>query len=296
MRTLAKKIGLCIAYLFAMALANFSKVSHASESIHVVVGVPSGLTEIAMQGIEDSFSDIDYALYSENSPEHIADIQESSIGIGVGNRGCQLVIESAAKKIVCTLLSKKSAVGLFQEDGRCSAIVVDQPLDRQINVAKSIYPSLRKFAVLLSDEGVLPNKINGSAVATPYRSDIPLVKQIKSAISNSDALLAMPDAEIYRRDTLRSVLLTTYGYAKPVIGYSRAYVDAGALITAWSSPAQLLRQIAEDLSQSDEDAPTGIISPRYFSVYGNESIARSLDLIPVVVIDPGRTLVDGDFP
>jgi ABC-type uncharacterized transport system substrate-binding protein len=99
-------------------------------------------------------------------------------------------------------------------------------------------------------------------------------------LTASDILLALPDSVVFTRDTARSVLLATYRYQRPLIGFSQAYVNAGALAAAFSSPAQIARQTAE-LLQSLPAGRTALpapVYPTYFSVAVNRSVARALAL------------------
>jgi ABC-type uncharacterized transport system substrate-binding protein len=65
----------------------------------------------------------------------------------------------------------------------------------------------------------------------------------------------------------------------PVIGFSPAYVKAGALVAVHSTPAQLARQVNEILQRLSVNptlpAPQ---HPEYFSIAVNAHVARSLEI------------------
>ncbi len=112
-------------------------------------------------------------------------------------------------------------------------------------------------------------------------------------MDDADVLLAVPDPLVFNRHTAQSVLLTTYRLSKPVAAYSRTYVTAGALFSVYSTPAQIGRQIGEELLAM-QDSPGRPLPapgyPRYFSVEINERVARSLGIEPGQAEDLRRRL------
>ncbi len=86
----------------------------------------------------------------------------------------------------------------------------------------------------------------------------------------------MPDAGIYRRDNIKSILITTYRQQRPVIAYSSAFVTAGALAALYSTPAQLARQAVE-LMEQPGTLPV-IVYPAQFAIAINANVAQALGL------------------
>lgn len=176
--------------------------------------------------------------------------------------------------------------------------MIDQPASRQKQIANRVYPSLAQFSAFSGHGiGTDGDEILPTMDVFPFLATVPLPPQLSDLLSAHDALIATSDSGIYNASTLSTVLLTAYGYGKPVIGYSRAYVKAGALITCYSTPGQILRQIAKYLVAGQKYGATGgnIYYPEYFSVVNNPSVARSLGLISEFQITPGETYTDADF-
>ena len=122
-----------------------------------------------------------------------------------------------------------------------------------------------------------------------------LVGALHRVLDDADVLLAVPDPLVFNRNTAQSVLLTTYRMGKPVAGYSRAYVTAGALLAVYSTPAQIGRQIGEELLTMQVRPGRPLPAPgypRYFSVEVNERVARSLGIEPGQVDDLTRRLIE----
>lgn len=180
------------------------------------------------------------------------------------------------------LRSSGRSLGIF------SAIVLDQPYQRQIGLVKIMLPEIKKIGILLGPtskryEDYLRESVEKYALTAniqQVRSDVELTSKLKSIFETSDVLLAIPDPLIYNRETAQAVLLTSYRYQKTVFGYSRSYVRAGALASVFSSTEDLAKQAAEIAIQSQQ-APALLPPPRapkYFSVQVNHQVARSLEI------------------
>ncbi|MGQ7847290.1 hypothetical protein ACUNV4_22565 [Granulosicoccus sp. 3-233] len=227
---------------------------------------------------------------------------EADVYLATGTSGCRIALEALEnRRILCTLLTEEGFLGLqadrFEQE-QLSVLVIDQPVIRQARVAHRIYPSLARFSVFSSSGFFNDERENALAVdGFPFNVSVSLPSQLSDALSSHDALIATSDNSIFNASTLSTVLLTAYGYHKPVIGFSRGYVKAGALMSTYSTPSQILREVAQRLTSPSvptEKAPT-ISYPRYFSVTVNTSVARSLGLIRNKHYDDGQTLIDEDF-
>jgi ABC-type uncharacterized transport system substrate-binding protein len=97
-----------------------------------------------------------------------------------------------------------------------------------------------------------------------------LLNALRRLLSNSNVILAVPDAQIYNRNNISSILLTSYRQQVPLFGFSASYVKAGALAAVYSTPAQISQQVAEIISNlSSASSLPAPQYPRYFSVNTN---------------------------
>lgn len=172
--------------------------------------------------------------------------------------------------------------------GNFSAIVLDQPYMRQMMLIKTVMPNIRNLGVLLGNnssqyaelikEAAERTAINVTTESLMQESE--LIPKLNKILDNNDALMAIPDPLIYSRETAQPILLTTYRHFKPVFGYSRSYVQAGALAAVYSTTRQLAKQ-ATEIAVRSQAAP-GLLpppqTPKYFSVAVNYQVARSLNL------------------
>lgn len=238
----------------------------------------------------------------EQAEQHLQRWPDQGVIVAAGVSGCEQAAQAATQsEVICTLLTEENFLTIYhrQEDRqRLSALVIDQPLIRQARIANTVYPALRRFAVVTNNESAEIDDSRLTVDIQPYRTSRSLAPQLESAIRTHDALIAVPRHEIFNRSTLRTVLLTAYGYGKPVVGLSQGYVNAGALITCYTTPAQIFKQLAELLVsnnwQSIDDNPV-VRFPRYFSIADNVNVARSLGLTKLFNFDEKTTYIDGDF-
>lgn len=273
--------------------------------ILVLLGLKEQANRLIRIAVAEEFSDLDVQhveLSEATSPDYRW--PEVDTVVTAGKSGCQLALQVIHDtQIFCTLLTEEGfhSLDITHREPNAPApvaLVIDQPASRQMQIAHHIYPALSEFSVFSGHgTGAGTDEIVAGVEVFPYRSHIPLPTQLGDVLSTHDALIATSDSGIYNASTLSTVLLTAYGYGKPVIGYSRAYVKAGALVTCYSTPGQILRQVAAYLvADPASDLSSGkTFYPDYFSVVDNPRVARSLGLIQEFSITPRKTYTDADF-
>lgn len=269
--------------------------------IVAVVGLPGNVQNTARDAVVATLAE-EYSIHTISLPDFkkIARAEYQAVPkLALGNDACEFTAAEPGEAIVfCALVSTASLSSIRESNpGRIlQAVVVDQPSSRQIAAAHWTYPELKRFSILTSDENNNPIVPDGTSVLRfSYRPDISLSSQISNAIEHADALVALPEHGIFNSSSLRTVLLTAYGYAKPVVGYSRSYVKAGALITTYSTPIQIMRQVLELWPELKSDDFATVHMPKYFSIETNGSVARSLGLKKRVIVTPSLDYTDTEF-
>jgi len=173
-----------------------------------------------------------------------------------------------------------------QDSKLFSAVFFDQPWARQLSLIRNAVPGRRVGILLSKDSAELSGSLLAAARDAQMTASIEmiadeadLVPALKRLLPNSDALLAVPDATIYNRGTIATILLTSYRAKVPLFGFSQSYVKAGALAAVYSQPWQIAQQVAEIIQNlpvsGSLPAPQ---SPRYFSVDVNPQVRLSLEL------------------
>ena len=185
-------------------------------------------------------------------------------------------------------LIPEAAYQQMGKDKPHSAIYLDQPVSRLLQLARIIRPDPH-IGLLLSP---LTKTLQDELITESMRQNIPVSYRnvgstamvghlLKEVLEESNILLALPDPMIFNSTTIFNILLSSYHNKIPVIGFSSAYVKAGALIAAYSTPEDIARHLAEYtnryLNSGAETLPEPIY-PKYFSVSVNHSVARSLGI------------------
>jgi len=114
-----------------------------------------------------------------------------------------------------------------------------------------------------------------------YLTDAQSVRYLIDDVSKtSDVILAVADTNIYNAASLSQILLTSYRYRTPVIGFSKGFIKAGALSGTVSSIEQITQHVQDVISNTQglNFQFDSLIFPKYFDVLSNRNVARSLNL------------------
>lgn len=170
-------------------------------------------------------------------------------------------------------------------------IYLDQPLSRQFNLLKTLFhgQSTPRMGVLLShdsysqqstiqhlakEKNIVPN------VALVNEFDQPITT-LNNLLDNVDFILAIPDPKIYHAGSVRGILLSAFHRRMPIIGYSRTFVNNGALACVYSNAKQISEQTAKTIVSLTQSPNKSVKLPNEqypdnFSVSINYQVAKSL--------------------
>ncbi|HEX5612701.1 MAG TPA: ABC transporter substrate binding protein [Burkholderiales bacterium] len=213
--------------------------------------------------------------------------------VTLGARAFQAALASAQRvQIVAALIPRAAYEQELKRASRSAnapptAVFLDQPLGRQLDLVRIVLPSPKRIGLLVSpatEKLVRPMEsaarlrglvIVHESVADPSRISPSLVH----VLEGSDVLLALPDPSIYNAGTIHNILLTSLRMRRPLIGFSEAYVRAGALAAVYSRPQQAGRQAAEIVARTIGGAALPPPQdPQAFAVRVNHVLAQSLGL------------------
>lgn len=218
-------------------------------------------------------------------------LARANLIVSVGVRAADLIAAQGGTTPVLAVLVTED---WYQGQGRAKltaggrstgAIVLEQPFSRQLRLVKNAFPDAYKVGVVVGRKNAaLLESLRAAAeaegltlVGAVADSESSLVTVLGQVLKDSDLLLAVPDADVLNRNTVQSVLMTSYRYRDPVVGYSKALSRAGALLSLYSSPEQIGRQAGELAEKSLNGAKLPVQQwPKYYSISVNEHVARSL--------------------
>jgi ABC-type uncharacterized transport system substrate-binding protein len=168
----------------------------------------------------------------------------------------------------------------------CTAVYIDQPLERQIRIVHAAFgkrrigvlfgPASRRYRSRLEQA----TERYGVPLATAMIDDTEeLLPALKEILQDTGVLLALPDPVVYNGRTAQSVLLTTYRYKVPMVAFSKAYIDAGATLSVYSTPGQMAAQTGKLISDFMKGDRKDLPPPDYpekYRVQINRHVARSI--------------------
>ncbi|CAG0946474.1 hypothetical protein GPROT2_03762 [Gammaproteobacteria bacterium] len=168
-----------------------------------------------------------------------------------------------------------------------SAVYLDQPVGRQLDLLRLAVPKARRIGVLLGTEaGSGFNALSAAAIERALDLKVrriarpdELAAELQALLPETDLLLAVPDASVFNAGTIQMILLSAYRRQQPLVGFSAAYTRAGALVSLHSTPAQIGEQAADMI---DAALARGALPPpqhpRQFVVTTNPHVAHSLGI------------------
>ncbi|MEN8170492.1 MAG: hypothetical protein ABFS08_09740 [Pseudomonadota bacterium] len=207
--------------------------------------------------------------------------------ISVGSKAAQHAADSELPTLN-TLVTRRTFNSLRgQYDSPVSAIYLDQPVARHLQLVKSALPSRNKMTVLLGRESQLLTKglaqqsqrLGMQLQVITVDDESAINKLFGRELLAEDTLLLLPDPEVVNRRTVKPLVLGSYRQGIPLIGYSQALVKAGALMAVHSSLPALEKRLSEVVQYYFK---SGVLSaPGHvddFEISVNYQLARALKI------------------
>ncbi len=182
--------------------------------------------------------------------ENFTGSEKADLVVTIGMRAASLAVKKASMPVIAAMLpSYEYAVLKAMRPAGLSGIFVDQPWARQVSFLRAAFPDRKLVGVLASpDTGPDIDKLRlqlreaGDSLISEAVPRGTLFEKLEKVLSRSQVLLAVPDIAIYNSNTIRDILLSSYRHRIPVVAFSQAFVNAGALCAIYSTPDQLAAQ------------------------------------------------------
>lgn len=226
------------------------------------------------------------------TPRNIPSSQRSQHYITVGARAFKALLpklrkQDSVRAIFIPKLSYESLVQAYlnttpDPSPHICALFIEQPIARQLKLARLLLPEARTLGVAVSpssvsllDELVMHGQSsNFNITHTLLTHEDNPIRKLRPSISNTDVFLTLPDKAILTRTTAKWILYITLRQRVPLIGFSKQFVDAGALASVYSTPEQI-GKFASELTQ-EQTCHGNNQHPKYFSIGTNPTTARTL--------------------
>lgn len=220
-----------------------------------------------------------------------------SLYIPVGVRALEAVVQDRGNvPVMAALVPRITFEELIKNSDKdcrsgksCSAMVLDQPIERQIRLVEALFGDSGAMGLLTTQRSEqLARKYMDSARRHRILAEKEIIETaddlvpgLERLLKRSRYLLAIPDPVIFNTTTLKHILLTTYRYRQPVIAFSPGYVKAGALAAVYSTPEDVADDISAWINGWLSSGVNGLpapMSPTSFSIEYNDWVARSLGI------------------
>ena len=205
----------------------------------------------------------------------------------------RLARSELAAPLLCALLPRSSFERVLQQSGRkasplVSAIVLDQPMSRQLELIRIALPTVRRIGVLWGAQMAAEApalkaqalshglQLTEAAVA----EEEPVFPALRQVLEASDLLLAIPNPQVYNSASIQNILLTSFRARVPMLAFSAAYARAGALLSLQATPSQIGLQ-AGAMARAvlhGKALPEAPVYSNDFEITVNDHVARSLGL------------------
>jgi ABC-type uncharacterized transport system substrate-binding protein len=166
-------------------------------------------------------------------------------------------------------------------------LYLDQPLYRSLLLIRALSDSFKNIGIMISSSDKTAEEALTQSASqlemTLNLEKIDNTNQIGTSLNHllidSDILMAVPDTTIHNKSTVSNILISAYRKRIPLIGFSSAYVKAGALAAVYSSPEDIAFHIRDNIVKvySGEKIEDKEQNAEYFSILFNSEVARSLD-------------------
>lgn len=233
------------------------------------------------------------------------DVLQDFLTISLGTKATKWVEQRllAGNKIYAMLPDHAQRDPLVDENKPVARIYIDQPYERYFDLIRAAIPRSGRIGLLLHENhldqiGHITNIASqqGMSLKTSIVSDDRDVGEALSYVLNDiDVLLALPDSRIHNSQTISHILTTAYRNSIPVVGFSSAYVRAGAVAAVYTSPDDIAHQVTDSLFEFLANGRIENHSQQasYFSISYNFEVARSLGLPLIPPSTIKQTILQG---
>lgn len=277
-----------------MIFASAAMTSARAADIALVLGDTGGAYAEYAAAFQQSIEGSGWRVRWVGSQENLEAAPPADLLVTVGTEASRAALRRPGNTpLIATLLPRPTyeralTEALGRPRAQSTAIFLDQPISRLLSLVRHLLPGRQRVGLLAGPETrtILPEARQAAAAAglnlevegiEPDMSPVPAANHL---LPRSEVLLALPDSTVYRRDHVRGILLASYRFQQPVIGFSQAMASSGAVAALYSTPTQAARQTVDlirTLRPGDITLPPPQ-GPAFFVVSINQNVARALGL------------------
>jgi putative ABC transport system substrate-binding protein len=292
-----------ILVLRCMLVASVCLPAHAARTVTVLLSEPAGIYQDAARALQNELTRVETRdaarydvrfLHVDERPNLLSG--QDGLIVSLGVRALKYALEAPGSAPVLALLVPsltydKLIAELPQTMRRrtISALFLDQPYPRQMQLIRHALPEARRVGVLVGPATAQQgNNIKNAGRESGLDVRIQAIQSRESLFAalndmarEVDVLLLLPDPQVVSGETLRTLLLQTYRLRLPIVAYAASLVQAGATLGLFATPAQMGAEAGKWIREMDVEK--GWIKamtrfPQRYTVEVNRNVARTLQL------------------
>lgn len=259
----------------------------AATEINVLVSEPTGIYQETAASLTQTLNRDDWKI-TVSTPERYS-ANSGDLTVAIGTRALEFALLRPGRPVLSLLVPRLTYERLASGQHQVSALYLDQPLSRQLQLLGLALPGLKKAGATL---GPASQGLQAELQSAAKKSGIPvnsalidqgsdLYAALTELAEDSQAFLLLPDPVVVQRGALQNFFLHTYRLKKPVLAYSAPLVKSGALLGLYVTPTQLGEEAAGWIRESWSRGAFRLGAPRYpqrFTIGINRTVARSLEI------------------
>jgi ABC-type uncharacterized transport system substrate-binding protein len=270
--------------LFLPALFAASRLPAAQIAVVVVSEAGVEAYTEAVEGVSAALPAGTFRVVDGSAPDLAGALESKDLRvvIAIGSRALDVV---RARHPAAPLVS---AMMLHAGDPQSAAqrVDLDIPLAAQLGAMRAIWPG-RKRAGIIRNPAQSPGPAEAIEACARHEGFLPVVvdcdgpahllKALAALKGKADFVLCFPDPDLYNPVTIKPLVLASLEHGLPLVGFSAAFVRAGAAAGIFPDYRDMGRQAAEMALRllRGEEHP-GDESPRKIRIAINQRVARLL--------------------
>jgi len=294
---LLRSVAWCLLLFLCFGKAAYGKqkfiVISSSEASIYQQAVTTFEQDITQSGLLSTYSLVHFQLEALKKNNSLAITTEGDTIITIGSAAADYASRHfAGTPILCGFITRNAFAAIISkqpENPTITAVFMDQSLTRLLNLANLLRTDQSPFKIGLLSQSTetsktLSNQANHSAkdtlveLASLQAGNNPM-NVIKPLMKVSDIFIVRPNTSLFNRLVAKLVLQLSMRYKTPVIGFSKNYAQAGALLSLYASPEDIGKDTARSLEQwlaSPESKMPEASEGQAFSIVINPHIAAKM--------------------
>ncbi len=228
---------------------------------------------------------------------------DTSLIVSVGTKSTNIIFNNDSKIPIYSLMVPRdiynNLISTKQLKNQYSALYLDQPFERYLLLLKKLMPNAKRIGIFtnnnLSGEKssyeLIAKELDFELFIKPINTNENPINEINQLFSKVDAVLLLPE-KIINQLSAKWILFSAFRNQKPVVGFSKKFLDAGALASIHSNLDDLVEEAYHDILYflDNKKFKNNAHYPKRYEIKINESVSRTLNLS----IDKNSLIID-DF-